>query len=176
MIDRSDLDPALYAILLNLKDSWTPDSSLAVAAGLFDNKRGVAFGTAMHPPKNRWIHAGRHLIESADDSGFRIDPETTAVVLAFAPCLDGDADEGFCSCSDLLRSRGLKRLHVGSFEPWFCGQPDDYRRLGFDITKSTNERILRTCRLITEIYAPESGPLAGPPAPGIANNPFRYID
>jgi pyrimidine deaminase RibD-like protein len=147
--DPSYLDQQLLNSLDYLKDRWLEPNSGFVAATLVGNGKSVTTAnTFVFGDKLR--HAEFNAVKLYEEKYGVIDPKALLVV-TLSPCVVYSGYREGPACSQLLLDKGITRIHVGLMHEK-QGSLENYRKMGFDISETNNEKIKRISRTLLDLY------------------------
>lgn len=147
--DSLYLDQQLFNTIHYLKDKWLDPNSGFVASTLIDNGKFVtATNTFITGDKIR--HAEFNAVNLFEEKYGAISPKALLVV-TLSPCIVYSGYREGPACSQLLLDKGITRVHVGLMHEKQGGL-ENYRKMGFDISQTSNEKIKKISQSLLNLY------------------------
>ena len=145
------LDQLLLKTLIYLFEKWYKPEVGIVACALKDGDN-IVFATSTRNGNN-WLHAERNAYEKFK-STYEISPSKNAFfVITLSPCITSLKYRNEASCSDLIRTLGIERVHFGVLDSMYVETIATYSKFGLTATLTKNQDIQRMCSKLMDMFS-----------------------
>lgn len=144
VLNMSEYDSVLREVLRVVRQR----GSGVVGAAIVDGDKRVVVPSAERDGK--FLHAERNAFESFCEQ-YGEPSADAAVVTTLSPCKIDDEHRVGDSCTDLLCSNNISRVHTGYIDPWQLSI-SEYSSLGVDVTETNDSALYGVCEALFEYF------------------------